>query len=76
MAVTIYGRILAETDDAWLFAPATRLEPDAPTLPARRIAKRPGLQAINNHRYSLDAIRSGPPPPIPVARRMSPRRAA
>jgi hypothetical protein len=49
--VTLYGRILAETSAAWLFAPATRLERDPPladavTVPKHLATRRPSCDGL------------------------------
>jgi hypothetical protein len=53
--ITVYGRILAVAPDAWLFAPATRLEPDPPLADPVSVPRR--LAAVRPPRYGLQALR-------------------
>lgn len=54
--VTIYGRIIAESANAWRFRPATRLEPEPPLAAAIEIPKA-GVAARWLFRWGLDAVR-------------------
>ena len=53
--ISIYGRILNETDSLYVFAPATRLEADPPFSDAIVFGKA-GVSVVRNAAHGLDKV--------------------